>query len=748
MDAFRKVRREKSNEEGRDEEKETVKRGQSSLEENQVWPLYFPGGVMPSFPTKKAHQRIGAEADDSCSSSSGYSAYSSSFSERHSSCSSPMSSSSEESGLDDLEQSYLRAKLQSSLYHASLSMAHQCSGHSPQLLIRKSEQPPQQSTSAIHGKSPLFAVGSDIMAQVMTFLEPPEILGILTMPLSKEWRRTFSANQDLWKVLCLLEPFKANVGDSEDDDDSDDSFCDLNYEAEGGANNLFGKYRLMFTSFVRCIRYLSRIKEDTLNGRTPSLVEGAGFPHSGASKSLRKFLSLSPEAVVGTAQIEADEDDISAAPIGVADNGTLTDDGSSGRKVRFFLGEKGYGFVSIESLIHFFSSPLALSAQRPASLDEKPPAKKLKYADSIVTARLFGPSATGEAGNVDLPRSCAIYSIVNWMVAFSDVEGIQTMCVKALPCLLEDEEQRLLAQRAGLTDAILRAMILFRDSLELHTAAFHTMVLLARPVGGREGMLFDNSMANSSTIGLLDSSSQDTGRASSPGRSNPTNGIAIMLDSMSRFLGEEKLQAMACWAMVNIALAPSQKSMLIKLGGIQATANAMRKHPHSADVQFRALFALINLVVPCKYPTGTARSFPSHVSNSSTSTDSASGEQEMNEKEILDELVGEVIGLVVSAMKNFCSSETILNRACLVLHNLSQSQDYIATLLWTPHCYQMLEWCITNYPTDQVRRRSAVSTLHRLQVTLSGDAGMRVRFAESMRVEQEFSLHNPQQAHV
>ena len=361
----------------------------------------------------------------------------------------------------------------------------------------------------------------------------------------------------------------------------------------------------------------------------------------------------------------------------------------------------------------------------------------------MITARLFGPTVKGQAGRVDLPRSCAIYSIVNWMVAFSDVEGIQTMCVKALPCLLEDEGQRLLAQRAGLTDAILRAMILFRESVELHTAAFHTMVLLARPVGGREGMLFDNSMANSSSIGLLNGSSQDN-------RSNRTNGIAIMLDSMSRFVGEEKLQAMACWAMVNIALAPSQKSMLIKLGGIQAAANAMRKHPHSADVQFRALFALINLVVPCKYPTGAARSFPSHDSSSSTaSTYSASGERAMNETEILDELVGEVVGLVVSAMKNFCSSETILNRACLVLHNLSQSQDYITTLLWTPCCYQMLEWCITNYPNDQVRRRSAVSTLHRLQVVLSSDNNLRVRFAESMRVEQELSLHNPQQqAHV
>ena len=356
MDAFRKVRHVKSNEEGRDEEKETVKRGQSSLEDKQVWPLYFPGGVMPSFPTKKAHERI----DDSCSSSSGHSAFSSSYSECYSSCSSPLSSSSDESGLDDLEQSYLRAKLQSSVYNASLSMDHQCREHKPQFLILTSEQPPKQSTSMMHGKSPLFALGSDIMAQVMTFLEPPEILGVLTMPLSKEWRRTFSANQDLWKVLCLLEPFKANVGDSEGDEDSDDSFCDLNDEAGGGANNLFGKYRLMFTSFVRCIRYLSRIKDDTLNGRPPSVVAdgGAGFPSFGASKSLRKFLSRIP-AVVGTAQIETDEDDISAAPIDVADDGSLADNVSNERKVRFFLGEKGrHRSASIESLI--LLPPLAL----------------------------------------------------------------------------------------------------------------------------------------------------------------------------------------------------------------------------------------------------------------------------------------------------------------------------------------------------------------------------------------------------
>jgi hypothetical protein len=47
-----------------------------------------------------------------------------------------------------------------------------------------------------------------------------------------------------------------------------------------------------------------------------------------------------------------------------------------------------------------------------------------------------------------------------------------------------------------------------------------------------------------------------------------------------------------------------------------------------------------------------------------------------SEKEIIDESVEEITTMVVRAMKNFCSSEAILNRACLVLHNLSLTSEY------------------------------------------------------------------------
>merc|ERR1712216_850491 len=77
-------------------------------------------------------------------------------------------------------------------------------------------------------------------------------------------------------------------------------------------------------------------------------------------------------------------------------------------------------------------------------------------------------------------------------------------------------------------------------------------------------------------------------------------GISILVESMERFSHSEKLQSMACWALVNVALVPLQKNMLMKIGGIEAILNAMEKHSSSFDVQFRALFALINLAVPCR----------------------------------------------------------------------------------------------------------------------------------------------------
>lgn len=115
-----------------------------------------------------------------------------------------------------------------------------------------------------------------------------------------------------------------------------------------------------------------------------------------------------------------------------------------------------------------------------------------------------------------------------------------------------------------------------------------------------------------------------------------------------------------------------------------------------------------------------------------------------SEKEMLDDSVDQIANLVVVAMKNFCSSESILNRACLVLHNLSLTDEYHVQLLWTPNCYQMLEWCLGNYRNDQVLQQSAAGTLHRLQNTLSKDDELRQRFTSLLQSQQQSSL---EQAH-
>jgi hypothetical protein len=409
-------------------------------------------------------------------------------------------------------------------------------------------------------KTGIMSLGCDLMVHVLTFLEPPEILDVLIAPLSKDWLTSFTRQPELWRVLCLLEPFKAQVQEDSDDSgyESTDSFpIDVTVELK----RTFGKFRLMYTSFIKCMRYLQRIKEDTANGRTPPLDSFTSANSKSGTvrddKGLREFLSKARK--IKKEQISKDNDQTKKLTE-VPEGPTLP------------VAAKG----------------TELSKKRPMQSTESQ-SKKPKYGYSMITERLLGPTATGDPGNVNLPWSCALYSIVNWMTAFSDVEGIQTMCLKVLPPIMENEHQRSAAQRAGLTNNVLRAMVRFPDSAPLHTAAFHAIVLLARPLGGREGMLFHSSMVNASSI-------FDSGTPTDQGGKS---GIAVMLDSIKRFEYDGVLQAMSCWSLVNIALAPAQKQMLVKLGGIQATANAMMIHPYDAEVQVRII--TLSMLVVCDF---------------------------------------------------------------------------------------------------------------------------------------------------
>jgi hypothetical protein len=550
----------------------------------------------------------------------------------------------------------------------------------------------------VDGRVPIMALDCDVLANVLSFLEPPEVLDVLTMPLSKGWMVQYTSQPELWRVLCLLEPFKAQINDESDDSSGTNSSSsdDDSIFLHSFSTNRSSKYRLLYASYIRCMRCLARIKEDAVSGRPLSMIDyGAGLEASGVidSTSAGNFgTNQNLQQFLARARTCTDETMTSAVPVDVSIPAIDS------------CNQKGCDAIATGEIV----GQSQLSTKK----------TKNKFGYSKLTQRLVGPSLTGRLGEVELPWSYGIYSIVNWMVAYFDVEGIQLMCLRVLPFLLENEQQRSTAQRAGLTDIVLRNMVLFPESVTLHTAAFHTIVLLARPLGGQEGMLFHTTMVNSS--GIFGSSSEDAVGGKS--------GIAVLIDSMRRFGHDEALQSMACWSLVNIALAPAQKEVLVKLGGIEAIAQAMVGHQQSAEVQFRALFALINLVIP---------SASGNNINDETLQDLGI---DTTEREMLDEVVDQIINLVVLSMMNYCANEAILNRACLVLHNLSLSPSYHSAMIWTPNCYQMLEWCLGNYRTDQVLQQSAAGTLHRLQTTLSKDEALRIRFTAKLQEQQKASV--------
>ena len=421
------------------------------------------------------------------------------------------------------------------------------------------------------------------------------------------------------------------------------------------------------------MKYLKRIKSDAKKGKAPTVLD-----HSLPGRDLRKILA------------------------------------GRGGATAISFGKKGPNILN---------KPIGVLADEKNKASNNLVTKRPKYGNSMITSRLLGPSQDNRPSHLNLPLPCAIFSIVNWMVAFPQVEGIQVMCTRTWPFLLEDEQQRFTAQKYGLTEIVLKAMNAFKHSLDLHIAGLHTLVLLGRPLGGQEGMVVDIierplaiGRTNLGTVALLDRSHGK--------RLNGVSKVLIVLESMQRFAFDEKLQATACWAIVNLALVSTQKTILISHGGIKAITNAMMNHPKSYEVQFRALFALINLAIPCKTSAVTKHTPSQKI-----------------ERRVLDESVEEMCTLVVAALRNFHTNAIIRNRACLVLHNLSLTPEYLPTLLWTPFCYKMLSESSINYDSDHVLGRSALGGKRRLDEFLSKDSQLRLRF--TTWINSEASPSNP-----
>lgn len=316
------------------------------------------------------------------------------------------------------EKSFQGSKRNNEMSSRSPALAHRYDGSKRRKIIEKpcsTETPPFNSngdTSLVFNETPIYDLGTDVMAHILSFMPYTQVYTFLTMPLSKTWCARFTFPQDLWKVVCVAPPFHVKLGnpiklprgygyDSDVSSDSSTSTSDDDnayFPVFSGPKlkHVFGKYRLLYASFIKCHKYLEQIKEDARNGRTPSVMAPGLSPFS----TLRNGVPFT----------------------------------ASSRDARRYLSD---GDLSSTASIANTASRSMMKDPEPEKLKPKSKSgsKKQKFGRSLITERLLGPSSIGEPGPVDLPLSCAIYSVVSWMLSFTDVLGMQVSTNIKIPTM-------------------------------------------------------------------------------------------------------------------------------------------------------------------------------------------------------------------------------------------------------------------------------------------------------------------------
>ena len=278
----------------------------------------------------------------------------------------------------------------------------------------------------------------------------------------------------------------------------------------------------------------------------------------------------------------------------------------------------------------------------------------------------------------DSVDTAPIADIARIMSDHARVAGVQVRCFRTLADRLHCETFRKNALDCGVASSVVRALWKFDECDDVQVVALHCVVFLARPIGGAEGMVYHRGMASRGLDAFLGES----------------GGIAAVLRSMRIHGKNANVQAMGCWSLVNLALNHQQKLALLALDGLDAVLAAMAHHPTTLEVQFRALFALINLVIP-------------EAGSVSTNTMDC-GENAAHAR---------VVRGVLAAMRHFPESEKLVRCGCLVLHNLSLDDKNVPHLLAFGVARPLQRAARSHKDADV--QRSAVSTLRRLRVAVA-----------------------------
>ncbi|CAM9129016.1 unnamed protein product [Choristocarpus tenellus] len=265
-----------------------------------------------------------------------------------------------------------------------------------------------------------------------------------------------------------------------------------------------------------------------------------------------------------------------------------------------------------------------------------------------------------------------VLAVASVLDQYHTLEEMARTCFNRLGQLLEFDAARrtMNMNRLRIMDHALWTLQAFPDDADIQLKVLRFLVLAGRPIGGTEGMVFHRGPASGSALETFAPAGE---------------GVSAVLASMARHLHNGPVQAMSCWSMVNLALLPIQKENLLRLGGIEAVLAAMVTHPKDPDVQFRGMFALINLATPDRG------------SSSVMST----------------ETMKNVVVNVLAAIHSFSENAAIVNRGCLVLHNIALDAGHFDTLV-EMGAPQELVLAMGRHPSDAMLCQCATGTLRRL----------------------------------
>jgi len=179
-----------------------------------------------------------------------------------------------------------------------------------------------------------------------------------------------------------------------------------------------------------------------------------------------------------------------------------------------------------------------------------------------------------------------------------------------------------------------------------------------------------------------------------------------------RFWDHSGVMSMACWSLVNISLVDRHKVIMLQLGAVQKVLAAIRKHPDCQEVVYRALFCLVNFVVPAgatnNQSQGTSSAAVSVHMNLSVKPASVGGQLE------------DILKTTIFCIFKWIHNTDIISRATLIFHNLSVIENSERGKRWNRRLHSRRYYqAFNSYGTNPLQSHYPILCEHSCQPSSS-----------------------------